>query len=51
MYVYEGEDYSKCSDEDKKSFDQLLAGSYSYTVYKLKLVLAGFTLGLISFLP
>ena len=26
MYVYEGEDYSKCSDEDKKSFDQLLAG-------------------------
>ena len=28
MYVYEGEDYSKCSDEDKKSFDQLLAGIY-----------------------
>ena len=26
MYVYEGEDYSKSSDEDKKSFDQLLAG-------------------------
>ena len=26
MYVYEGEDYSKCSDEDKKGFDQLLAG-------------------------
>ena len=28
MYVYEGEDYSKCSNEDKKSFDQLLAGIY-----------------------
>ena len=26
MYVYEGEDYSKCSDEDKRGFDQLLAG-------------------------
>lgn len=26
MYVYEGEDYSKASDSDKKSFDQLLAG-------------------------
>ena len=29
MYVYEGEDYSKCSDEDKKSFDQLLAGMWN----------------------
>ena len=28
MYVYEGEDYSKCSDEDKRGFDQLLAGMY-----------------------
>ena len=27
MYVYEGEDYSKPSDEDKRSFDQLLAGN------------------------
>ena len=27
MYIYEGEDYSKlCSDKDKKSFDELLAG-------------------------
>lgn len=27
MYVYEGEDYSKVSDSDKKTFDQLLAGT------------------------
>ncbi len=26
MYVYEGEDYSRSSDSDKKTFDQLLAG-------------------------
>ena len=30
MYMYEGEDYSKSSDEDKKSFDQLLAGTDSF---------------------
>ena len=28
MYMYEGEDYSKASDSDKKTFDQLLAGEY-----------------------
>jgi len=29
MYMYEGEDYSKLySENDKKSFDQLLAGQY-----------------------
>ena len=33
MYVYEGEDYSKCSDEDKKSFDQLLAGIYIFQMH------------------
>jgi len=27
MYVYEGRDYSKSSDADKKTFDQLLAGN------------------------
>ena len=26
MYMYEGEDYSKASDSDKKTFDQLLTG-------------------------
>ncbi len=26
MYMYEGQDYSKLSQEDKKTFDQLLAG-------------------------
>ena len=26
MYEFEGEDYSKCNDADKKTFDQLLAG-------------------------
>ena len=26
MYVYEGKDYSKSSDADRKTFDQLLAG-------------------------
>ncbi len=26
--MYEGEDYSKVSDSDKKSFDQMLAGEY-----------------------
>lgn len=26
MYMYEGEDYSKPSDADKKTFDQLLTG-------------------------
>ena len=26
MYVYEGKDYSKSSDADKRTFDQLLAG-------------------------
>ena len=27
MYIYEGEDYSKlCSEKDRKSFDELLAG-------------------------
>lgn len=37
MYVYEGEDYSKSSDEDKKSFDQLLAGtdSFKYRIFHL----------------
>ena len=37
MYVYEGEDYSKSSDEDKKSFDQLLAGtdSFKYHIFHL----------------
>ena len=28
--MYEGEDYSKASDSDKKTFDQLLAGEYIY---------------------
>jgi len=27
MYVYEGRDYSKSSDADKKTFDQLLTGN------------------------
>ena len=35
MYVYEGEDYSKSSDEDKKSFDQLLAGTDSFKYHIL----------------
>lgn len=26
MYVYDGEDYSKPSEADKKTFDQILAG-------------------------
>ena len=26
MYVYEGKDYSKASESDRKTFDQLLAG-------------------------
>lgn len=26
LYVYEGQDYSRPSDADKKTFDQLLAG-------------------------
>ena len=26
MYVYEGKDYSKASESDKKTFGQLLAG-------------------------
>ena len=26
MYVYEGKDYSKSSDADRRTFDQLLAG-------------------------
>ena len=34
MYVYEGEDYSKSSDSDKKSFDQLLAGKEE-SIFKL----------------
>ena len=33
MYMYEGEDYSKSSDEDKKNFDQLLAGTDSFKYY------------------
>ena len=36
MYVYEGEDYSKCSSEDKKSFDQLLAGERYVVVMSMK---------------
>jgi len=27
MYEYEGQDYSKLSEEDRKTFDQLLAGT------------------------
>ena len=27
MYMYKGKDYSKASESDKKSFDQLLAGN------------------------
>ena len=30
MYMYEGEDYSKASDSDKNTFDQLLASEYIY---------------------
>ena len=30
VYMNEGEDYSKASDSDKKTFDQLLAGEYIY---------------------
>jgi hypothetical protein len=37
MYVYEGEDYSKSSDDDKKSFDQLLAGTCICSYYVLVL--------------
>ena len=33
MYMYEGEDYSKASDSDKKTFDQLLAGEYIYCLH------------------
>ena len=29
MYVYEGKDYSKSSDADRRTFDQLLAGRKS----------------------
>ena len=32
MYMYEGKDYSKSSESDRKTFDQLLAG-ISHTTY------------------
>ena len=36
MYIYEGEDYSKLTSEnDKRSFDQLLAGECLITVEPL----------------
>lgn len=41
MYVYEGEDYSKSSDEDKKSFNQLLAGTNSFKYHIFHLLWVG----------
>ena len=43
MYVYEGKDYSKASESDRKTFDQLLAGElhactlYMYSTYPVGL--------------
>ena len=33
MYVYEGKDYSKSSDADKKTFDQLLTGKATLKIF------------------
>ena len=34
MYMYEGKDYSKSSEPDRKTFDQLLAGiSHTYNIH------------------
>ena len=30
MYMYEGQDYSRASDKDRNTFDQLLTGLASY---------------------
>ena len=29
IYMYEGRDYSRCSDKDKMAFDQLIASEFS----------------------
>lgn len=30
MYIYEGRDYSRANDNDRKTFDELLAGTDTY---------------------
>ena len=39
MYVYEGKDYSKASESDRKTFDQLLAGELHVHVRTLYMYL------------
>ena len=30
IYMYEGQDYSRSSDEDRKTFDELIAGKRNF---------------------
>ena len=39
MYMYEGQDYSRASDKDRHTFDQLLAGLTAFLQIPLALYL------------
>ena len=42
MYMYEGQDYSRASDKDRSTFDQLLAGLISPCMHACFIVIGFF---------